>query len=410
MRIDSAPRSGTSPLPESQEAASEAARRPTLGAADASIPDATVEGEDGAPLSAGAPPKPARPQLALTRRARLWWTLGIAAVILLFLFAVRDVIKPFIWAGVIAYILNPLVLLLQRRLGLHRGMSASIIMLALLGLLVWGVSAAIPALRSDFSALSNSLAGINAYVSTYLPNAGTTTILGIPIQAAQIIHNAQTTITDLPHQVLHSGWSVASGAVNTLLRFLTFLISTFYLLLDGPRLRSWLMGRLPARYRDESLSVAQRINSVFREYLRAEVILILIMSVASAIALTLLGMRFALVLAPIVGFLEIFPIVGPFFAIALVALLALVTPPAFGLQHVGYAVLVALVLFVMRQIEDYLVIPAVVGHAVKLHPVLILFALLCGATVGGILGMFLAVPVTGAIKVLGGYAYDRLVG
>lgn len=410
MRIDSAPRSGTSPLPESQEAASEAARRPTLGAADASIPDATVEGEDGAPLSAGAPPKPARPQLALTRRARLWWTLGIAAVILLFLFAVRDVIKPFIWAGVIAYILNPLVLLLQRRLGLHRGMSASIIMLALLGLLVWGVSAAIPALRSDFSALSNSLAGINAYVSTYLPNAGTTTILGIPIQAAQIIHNAQTTITDLPHQVLHSGWSVASGAVNTLLRFLTFLISTFYLLLDGPRLRSWLMGRLPARYRDESLSVAQRINSVFREYLRAEVILILIMSVASAIALTLLGMRFALVLAPIVGFLEIFPIVGPFFAIALVALLALVTPPAFGLQHVGYAVLVALVLFVMRQIEDYLVIPTVVGHAVKLHPVLILFALLCGATVGGILGMFLAVPVTGAIKVLGGYAYDRLVG
>jgi predicted PurR-regulated permease PerM len=63
----------------------------------------------------------------------------------------------------------------------------------------------------------------------------------------------------------------------------------------------------------------------------------------------------------------------------------------------------------MRQLEDYLVIPNVVGHAVKLHPVVILFALLCGATIGGILGMFLAVPVTGALKVLGSYAYDRLV-
>jgi predicted PurR-regulated permease PerM len=204
-------------------------------------------------------------------------------------------------------------------------------------------------------------------------------------------------------------WPIAVTSVESLLRFLTFLISTTYLLLDGPRLRHWLGERIPPRQRDEVRALGTRVDAVLSEYLRAEVILVAIMSIASLIALTVLGVRFAVILAPLVGFLEIFPIIGPIFAIAMVTLMALVSPPNFGLSHASYAVIVALVFFIMRQLEDYLVIPNVVGHAVKLHPVVILFALLCGATIGGILGMFLAVPVTGALKVLGSYAYDRLV-
>jgi predicted PurR-regulated permease PerM len=292
---------------------------------------------------------------------------------------------------------------------MHRGLSVAIIMLVLVGLVSWGISTAIPIIRGDVTALTNSLANINAYLATYLPNAGTISVVGIAVQPEQLIRGLQTAIGDLPHMVLHSTWAVATNVVGAVLHILTFLISTFYLLVDGPRLRVWLHERLPARYHDEAIMLAHSINTVFREYLRAEVILIIIMSTASLVALTVLGVRFALVLAPIVGFLEIFPIVGPFFAIAMVALVALITPPHFGLSHAGYAILVALVFFIMRQLEDYLVIPNVVGHAVKLHPVIILFALLCGASVGGILGMFLAVPITGAIKVLGSYIYDRLV-
>jgi predicted PurR-regulated permease PerM len=194
-----------------------------------------------------------------------------------------------------------------------------------------------------------------------------------------------------------------------MLQLLTFLISTFYLLRDAPRLGVWLRGRLPARSRTETLALAHNVDVVLGEYLRAEVILIALMSTASLIALTVLGVHFALVLAPVVGFLEIFPIIGPLVAITIVTLVALVGPAGFGLSHVSYAVIVALVFFVLRQVEDYLVIPNVVGHAVKLHPVVILFALVSGLTLGGILGMFLAVPVTSMLKVLGSYAYDRLV-
>lgn len=391
MKIDSAPLSDTSPRPEGQS-------------------------RQEMPLP--APPRAVTPQPSMmvtpahrpwSGRARVGLALGLALFILVLLVAIRTVLRPFIWAGVVCYILSPVVAMVQRRLKLRHGLSVTIVVLVLLGLVIWGTVVAIPVLRSDISALSDSLTSLNSVLTTYLPNQGTPSILGIPVQVTDLVRTAQTTITDLPHTVLRDGFSVASTAATTLLRFLTFLITTFYLLLDAPRLGGWLTRRLPPSSREETIHLARRVNAVWSEYLRAEVILILIMSMASLIALTILGVHFALLLAPIVGFLEIFPIIGPFFAIALVSAVALIGPANYGLSHAGYALLVALVFFVMRQLEDYLVIPNVVGHAVKLHPVVILFALLCGASIGGILGMFLAVPVTGALKVLGGYAYDRLV-
>lgn len=389
MKIGSAPRSDISPRRDSESA----------GSAVLSPP---------APATVPVQQRPARRPLA--GRTRLWLGLGIAALLIIFLLLVRSVLRPFIWAAVVSYILTPVVHEIQRRTRLGRGRSVAAVMLVLIGLLVWGIATAVPVLRSDVNALSSSLDNINTYLTNnYLANAGTPTFLGIPIQIPAIIHGVQTTISDLPHAVLGNGLGFAAGTLDHLLHFLTFLISTFYLLLDAPRLRVWLIGRIPAAYRGETVDLAGRANRVLSEYLRAEIILIILMSAASLLALSILGVHFALLLAPIVGFLEIFPVIGPFTAIALVTLVALIGPANFGLSHASYAVIVALVFFVLRQLEDYLVIPTVVGHAVKLHPVVILFALLCGASIGGILGVFLAVPVTGVLKVVGSYTYDRLI-
>jgi predicted PurR-regulated permease PerM len=389
------PRSGTLPHPEAelsdQREAPESVAPPDEAVATVAAPDATPSAQ---PLS---------------RRTRLALGLGLAAAALLFLYVVRDQMQPFIWAGVLAYVLTPVVNIVRRRLGLGRGTSVALVMAAFLGLVGWGISVAVPVLQSDITALTQSLSGINSYLVTFLPNAGTPLILGIPIPISNIIHSVQSAISDLPNMMVHDVYSVASNAISSLLHVFSFAIATFYLLLDAPRLGHWLASRIPPRHRAETVMVVDRVNGVLSDYLRAEAILILIMGVASFLALSILGVRFAVVLAPVVGFLEIFPIVGPFLAITLVTIVALVGPPGFGLSHVGFAVVVALVFFAMRQLEDYLVIPRVLGHAVKLHPVIILFSLLCGASIGGILGMFLAVPVTGALKVLGGYLYDRLV-
>src|SRR5919201_4074086 len=206
MRIDSAPRSDTSPLPD-QEAR----------------PGPQAPPPPGTPQEATTPVRPTARRL-LSGRARLWLALGIAAAAVAFLVAVHAVLQPFIWAAVVSYILHPVVSLLQRRLRLTRGWSVSAVMLVLLGLAAWGIGATVPRLRSDYSALSASLAGIDAYLTNYLPNAGTLSILGVPVQVTALIRDAQATIVGLPHQVLHSSLSVASHAVTTVLQLLTFLV------------------------------------------------------------------------------------------------------------------------------------------------------------------------------------------
>ncbi len=406
MKIDSAPRSDTLLRPEPP--APDAAVTTSQEMAEAVLtPEAVASPGTAAPAVPGV--KTASRE-GLSRRTRFVLGAGILVLVGLFLFKVLGITRPFIWAAVVAYILNPVVCMVQHRLRVRRGIGVAVVMLALIALVAWGIASSVSTLRNDVVALSDQVNGIDSYMTTYLPNAGTVMFLGIQINVPQLVANIQKAIDSLPGSILHDVFSVATGVVETLLRLLTFLLSTVYLLLDGPRLGTWLRSRVPARYRDDSVTLTKRVNTVLSEYLRAEVILILIMSTASFIALSVLGMRFAIVLAPIVGFLEIFPIIGPFFAIGLVTIVALISPPSYNLSHVGYALVVAAVFFVLRQLEDYLVIPTVVGHAVKLHPVLVLFALLCGASLGGILGMFLAVPVTGALKVVGSFAYDHIVG
>jgi AI-2E family transporter len=135
MKIDSAPRSDTSPLPD-QEAP----------------PGPQAPPPPGTPREATTPVPPAA-RRPLSGRARLWLVLGIGAAAAAFLVAVHTVLHPFIWAAVVSYILHPVVTLLQRRLRLKRGWSVAAVMLVLLGLAAWGIGAAIPQLRSDYSAL-----------------------------------------------------------------------------------------------------------------------------------------------------------------------------------------------------------------------------------------------------------------
>src|SRR2546429_8552038 len=141
MKIDSAPRSDTSPLPDQE---TRPGPHPSATEAPASRPGAT-EGpapRRGAPRER-EPATPVRPaaRQPLSGRARRWLGLGIAAATVAFLVAVHTVLQPFIWAAVASYILNPVVNLLQRRLRLKRGWSVGAVMLVLLGLAAWGLGA-----------------------------------------------------------------------------------------------------------------------------------------------------------------------------------------------------------------------------------------------------------------------------
>ncbi len=396
MKIDSGPRSATLPLAE------------RVTPHEQPEPAAPREAEPVPPIAVPAPPLP-RPA-PFSPRTRVWVLAIIGLLGFLFLLRLAPILTPFLWAVVVAYAFNPLIRLICRHTWVPRLVVVSVVYLAWLGALAALLTVAVPRLNTQLNQLAGDLPTIVSDLQARY--FGTTnqplTVAGFSIDVPQITRQIANSLNSFLNNFAGGTFAAVVGTISRVTQVLLFLIVTFYLLVDAPNIGAKLTQAVPPRYRTETLEVARQVDRVLTQYLRAQLILIALMSVASFIVLSIMGVRFAFVLAPLVGILEIFPVIGPFAAITVVTLIALLSPPNFGLSHTGSALIVALVFFALRQVEDYAVIPNVVGHAVRLHPVLILFAVTAGATVGGALGLFLAVPLTGALRVLGIYIYQKL--
>ena len=122
------------------------------------------------------------------------------------------------------------------------------------------------------------------------------------------------------------------------------------------------------------------------------------------------GVRYALVIAIVSGFLEIIPVIGPWSAASIGMSVALFQATApFGWPNWVLALVVGLVYFILRMFEDNFIIPQVVGHAVHLHPVLVLFAVLAGGAMGGAFGLLIGIPVAAIVRLLLRYLYRKLI-
>ena len=147
-------------------------------------------------------------------------------------------------------------------------------------------------------------------------------------------------------------------------------------------------------------NIASHVHVVLEQYLRGQLFLILLMSVVTYIVLSLgFHLPYALPIAIATGVLEIIPLFGPLVAGAIASVVAVVS----GGLPVMIGVIVAY--FVLRQVEDQLVMPFVVGRAVHLHPLVTIFAVLTGSAAAGVLGAVMAVPVTAGLRVVLDYVF-----
>jgi predicted PurR-regulated permease PerM len=187
---------------------------------------------------------------------------------------------------------------------------------------------------------------------------------------------------------------VAEQAVDIALQVILALIVTFYFLLDGRRFGLFALRFLDRSQRAEALRIAHRIHVVLGRWLRGQLLLIaLVATILYVILGPILHVPYALALAIVSGVLEIIPLVGPIIAAALAGTVA------FATRGTDTTILVLVVYLVLRQIEDQVVMPLVIGRAVHLHPVVTIFAVLVGLSAWGILGGLLGVPVAAALNV-----------
>lgn len=325
----------------------------------------------------------------MTHRQR---RLLIAVILLLFFYWQRRILPPFFSAALAAYILSPLVELLEKKLNTGRTLSVLIIYLSFV--LIAGTALYFTADRifeeaKEFRSESGSIIFKARFQLSYLPDWVQSLVL-------DSVHSLQEFTKAIPSRIL----PFFTGAVSQAVNILIFLSVTFYLMKDAPAI-STAVRTAYGQILPEKTHLLDKISAAFARYLETQLFLIILMSTVSFIALSILGVKFSLILGIFTGFAEIIPIIGPFFAAVLAAVVAFVDgTDRFGLTPLDEAVTVVLIYFILRQLEDLIVIPHLMNRVAKTHPILVMFAVLAGGHVAGIWGVFLAVPVLSAGRII----------
>jgi predicted PurR-regulated permease PerM len=327
-----------------------------------------------------------------------------AVAALYIVYRAGDIVRPFVWAGVLAFVLLPVVALLERRLSLPRTAAAAIVFLGLLAAIIGGARLLVPLAIDQGRDLQGTLPTLVANAQNTLVE--TADQVGLEDIGLVIANFAG--VGDLTQMVARSAVPFLVGIGHFLLELLVFLIATFFLLRDAPRLFQWFRRILPASQRNELIPLLAQVNALLGRYVRGQMFLIGVMSVATFIGLSILQLPFVLFLAVMTGVLEVIPIVGPITAGAIACLVALGHPAPWGLSQIWYVAIVAVMYTVLRHAEDYFVIPLVIGRIVKLHPAVVIFSLLTGGALYGLLGVLVAVPVAATLRLVVIYVGAKL--
>lgn len=333
----------------------------------------------------------------------LWIGLGLAAVgALALLYRVWEALVPFFLALIMAYVLGPAVNRLNSR-GWSRGW-AILALYALFSLaLAAGVLFLLPGMLAEIGNMVENLPKYGRAARDFISAAhdGYT-------RAAEPL-GLREAVDDVINRIESAARVKMSGLAQSLLGLAKILVAlliapllTFYLLRDSRQIWSQIIHSVPAQSRSEVQEVLRRVDRVLGGFIRGQLLLAVSVGVMVGVAVRLLGLPYAITIGTFAGIAEVIPFFGPIIGAVPAALAALAYGPLKVLQ-----VLVALLL--IQQIENAIIAPKILGDRVGLNPLVIFLSVLIGGVLFGAIGMLLAVPLTGVLRVVWCYGWDRLL-
>ena len=311
----------------------------------------------------------------------IFWALGIGILTIL-AYMVRDVIAILIFAVIIASALEPVLEFSQKK-KIPRLLSLIIIYILFFVFFAALIYILLPLLLDQFRDFSQNYP---IYFGKIEEAAGTMTFL------PGLSGNVHELLVQLTGQIpsFTSLLSYASSIFGGVISFVVVLVVSFYLSLSRGALDDFLSSVVPPQFEAYAHGLWVRAQKKMGRWLQAQVLLSLIMAVIVGIGLWILGIKYAFLIAVVVGILEIVPLVGPIISGGLATILALSQSTMLGLW--------TLIFFIAaHQLENHILVPLLVKKLVGLNPVAIILAILVGAKLGGIFGIILAVPLAAVV-------------
>ena len=335
-----------------------------------------------------------------------WSLIGLLVLFFFFfrfvVYPVRIIFPPLVLAMILVYLLNPLVSALERR-GLPRIWGTLLTYLVALGILSTILTFLVPVVGDQIRSFSTK---------------------GGP----SIVERVTESISDLAARVglqIEEGDPGGEGVVGFFGRLVSFTqglfgaavvfivgpIIAFYFLVDLPKIKRGLRAVIPSRRRAEIERVMEKIGQAIGGFFRGQLLVALVVGVASALALWMVGLPFWAVVGLISGIFNLIPLIGPFIAGIVAVLIAFTTGVEVGgllNLEAGWPLAIgsAVALLTVQQLDNHILSPNIVARTVNLHPVTVMLGLLAGGTLLGLWGLLLAVPVLASIKIVLLHVWD----
>ncbi len=328
-----------------------------------------------------------------------------AIALFFFLHLIRSILLPFVFAGIVAYVLTPLVRWIRLRTGAPRWVAALAVLLALIALVALACLLGGPLLLDQLSAVAGDLPGTVRTLAQKLMGGHTLHLMGTTIDASK----AGSYVVDGLDGWLSAHGQVLNIATWTFAAFFGVILTWVilgYLLFDGPRVWEGLLWLVPPRYRPFTRRVWARLDPILWRYFGGIALVVIYAATAAYVGLGFfLGLKHAVLLALLTGVLEVIPVVGPA-ASAIIAGLVAVQESSSSWGIVSYALYAT----ALRISIDQFFGPIVLGKAGRVPPVLVIFCFLTGGYLFGVMGVILAVPVALTIRTVLAVLYDEQEG
>jgi predicted PurR-regulated permease PerM len=340
---------------------------------------------------------------AIERQVKFW--LAALAIVALALWLLSDILLPFIAGMAIAYLLTPLTDRLER-LGVNRLVAALLIITLVVLVFVLIILLVAPLVGGQLASFIDNIPGYVTRLRTLVTEGDWPWVKRLFGEG----FNVDKPISDLMSQgvvwlttFMKSLWSGGRALVSLFSLIVVTPVVAFYLIYDWHRMVRKVDSWIPVHQRATVRGLAREIDAAIAGFVRGQTVVCLVLGTFYAIALTLSGLNFGLLIGLVSGLITFIPYVGSMTGLILSLGVAVAQ---FWPDYTSIAIVLA-IFFVGQFLEGNVLSPKLVGESVGLHPVWLIFALLAFGYLFGFVGLLVAVPLAATIGVLMRFALRR---
>lgn len=347
------------------------------------------------------------PNINWTRTTRYITFFIVLAFLIWLLWIIRDMLAALVIAGLLAYVLNPIVEQVNRWSKLPRKWVVTLVYIILIGAITIVTITFAPVAVSQAQGLTAELDVIQAELVNSLKTQSAQ--FGVNINVDQLAVDFETLLSSSlsTDQIFRFLQATSQNFVWILI----ILVTTFYLLQDWHKLREWLISNAPDPYQADVRRLYGEIQETWQAYLWGQLILMLIIGILSGIGSAAVGLQSsAIILGLLAGVLDVIPSAGPAVAMAIATAVAWFQGPPDYLQmsDLWFMVLVLSIFAAIQTIENIWLRPRIMGQTLRLHPGVVFVAVMGSLAIGGILIALLIIPVIGTLSIIGSYLRARI--